>query len=452
LVNDSLISGTFFDQWKLAVVRPLLKSPSAELILSQYRPVSNLSFLSKIAEKGGIGQLNEYLSDHDLHSSHQSAYKVNFSTETALCFLVNQLLWTMEHACVTIMVALDLSSAFDTVEHETLCAVLEQNFGIKSTSLQWIKSYLKDRKLTVKIDGSRSLERTFNFSVPQGSCLGPVLFNLYSSTIKECTDKFQDIGGYADDHFVKDTFNPSDRDDEVNCIGQLEKSLKNIEEWMASNTLKMNATKTDVSLFGSKVILAKCQSQSVSVGGEQVTISEGLKYLGVWLDSNLNMKQHINNTVKTAAGNIRRISNIRQFIDIDTAKTLACSLVLSHLDYANSILCGLPDTSIRKLQRIQNWAAKVVLRCGKYESSTETLKKLHWLPVRSRIDFKILCVIWKCLIGVAPSYLSNLIHLHVPGRITRSQADFNKLEVPFRKLSLIEHLVCMAHNCGMRYL
>ena len=433
LVNSSLLQGSFYEQWKLAIVRPLLKSPSAELTLSQYRPVSNLSFLSKITEKCGIGQLYDHLTNCDLHSSHQSAYKENFSTETALCCLFNQLLWTMEYGGVSVIVALDLSSAFDTVEHGTLCTLLETNFGIEETSLQWIKSYLKDRKMTVKVDNCVSSVRTFNFSVPQGSCLGPLLFNLYSSTIKECIISSQDLGGYADDHYIKDTFNPTIPGAETTCIKQLEKSLVDIQHWMASNTLKMNASKTDVSFFGSKSMLTKTQMDCVDVGGEKVKISHGIKYLGVWLDCNLNMRHHIDIKIKTAAGNIRRLINIRQFIDTGTAKILACSLVLSHLDYANSILCGLPESTTTKLQRIQNWAAKVVLRYGRYESSKEALKLLHWLPVKSRIDFKILCLVYRSLHGTAPAYLSELLRSHVNGMNTRSQTDSHKLYVPFTR-------------------
>ena len=432
MVNNSLSQGIFYDDWKLATVQPLLKSPTADLILSQYRPVSNLSFISKLVEKCGIEQLNKHLTTNDLHSLHQSAYKENFSTETALCWLFTQLLWCMEQGNVSIMVALDLSAAFDTVEHETLCTVLEKDFGVTNTSLHWVKSYLNDRKMSVKVNDSKSSIRTFNFSVPQGSCLGPLLFNIYSSTIADCVDQTQDIGGYADDHFVRGNFNPNSTDAEKECIDLLEKSLVDIHQWMQSNTLKMNASKTDVSFFGSKNMLKKTSSTSIKVNGVPVEISDGLKYLGVWLDSSLSMKHHIDNKIKIAAGNIRRISNIRHFIDLDTAKLLACSLVLSHLDYANSILSGLPASTIARLQRVQNWAAKMVLRRGKYESSTEALKSLHWLPIKYRIDFKILCLVFRCLEDTAPKYLSDMLKKYNPGRPTRSQSE-NHLSVPFTK-------------------
>jgi hypothetical protein len=391
--------------------------------VSQYRPVSNLSFVSKLVEKSGNTQLNNYLSRHNLHSHHQSAYKENFSTETALCYLVNHLLWNFEHGKVSVMVSLDLSSAFDTVEHSTLCSVLDNNFGVRQTSLQWISSYLKDRKMTVAIGDSVSSTRTFNFSVPQGSCLGPLLFNMYSSTISECVQPEQDLGGYADDHFVRDCFDPTVAGDESACHKRLEKTLVDIQNWMQANTLKMNANKTDVSLFGSKLMLSKAHINSICVGEEDVAVSDGIKYLGVWMDSNLSMKHHIDKKIKTAAGNIRRIISIRPFIDTDTAKILATSLVLSHLDYANSILSGLPKSTIAKLQRIQNWAAKVVLCSRKYDSSSNALKVLHWLPIKSRVDFQVLCLIYRCLNNMAPSYLSDLLQIQQSSRTTRSSTS-----------------------------
>ena len=144
-----------------------------------------------------------------------------------------------------------------------------------------------------------------------------------------------------------------------------------------------------------------------------------LKHLGVWLDQTLSFKHHIKLKCQTAAANIRKISMIRRYIDVNTAKQLASALVLSHLDYSNSILCGLPNSTIMMLQRIQNWAAKVVLKMSKFDSSTEALKHLHWLPIKDRIDYKVLCLIFRCLDNSAPPYLSDLIKIRTHTRITR---------------------------------
>ena len=390
IINKSLLQGSFSDSWKMATVKPLLKKAGLETVLSNYRPVSNLSFISKLVEKCVVSQLNTYLSTHSLHSSHQSAYKECFSTETALCSLMDQLLWTMEKGQASILVSLDLSAAFDTVDHEILANVLSSCFGVTDNALQWISSYLNDRKLTVNIRDGHSNIKCFNFSVPQGSCLGPILFNLYCSTITECIEDNQSLGGYADDHCIIGTFDPAKPESEETCMGHLEASLTNISKWMSSNMLKMNPSKTESTIFTSNINSNKVSTNSITVANEKVTTSDHLKYLGVWFDKHLSMEKHISSKCSAAIINIKSIASIRRFINLDTAKLLATSLVLTHLDYSNSILCGLPAKSIMRLQRIQNWAAKVVLHRDKFSSSTDALIHLHWLPVKERIDFKVL--------------------------------------------------------------
>ena len=167
------------------------------------------------------------------------------------------------------------------------------------------------------------------------------------------------------------------------------------------------------------------------VAEECVTISSKLKYLGVLLDSTLSLNEHVMIKCKTATFNIRNIQMIRKYIDIDTAKLLATSLVLSHLDYSNNILAGLPNSTIYKLQRIQNWAAKVVLQQSKYDSSTSALMSLHWLPIKERIDFKILTLVFKCLHRMAPAYLCSLIKHKTYSRTTRASLQTgHTLDIP----------------------
>ena len=147
------------------------------------------------------------------------------------------------------------------------------------------------------------------------------------------------------------------------------------------------------------------------------------------------MEKHISSKCSAATINIRCIAAIRRFIDLDTAKLLASSLVLTHLDYSNSVLCGLPKKSIMRLQRIQNWAAKVVLQRDKFSSSAEALIILHWLPVKERIDYKILCIIFKCLNNLAPLCLSSRIKRKSFVRETRASKTGITLHVPHCKKS-----------------
>lgn len=274
-----------------------------------------------------------------------------------------------------------------------------------------------------------SSKRTFNFSVPQGSCLGPVLFNMYSSTISECTHQEQGLGGYADDHVVWDSFSPSVALADRACLDRMEHTLRKIKGWMDANSLKMNPAKTEFAFFGSRGMLTKIESRNINVADTIVEPSDQIKYLGVQLDSSLTLNNFVSTKIKNAAASIRNIKAIRQYIDIDTAKLLSCSLVLTHLDFVNSALYGLPKYQFERLQRVQNWAAKIVLGSA-YVDSKSALKSLHWLPVKERVDFKILCLVHKCLHNAAPQYLIDLLSLKTFHRNTRASTSSLTLSVP----------------------
>ena len=381
LVNISITSGTFPNVWKTAIVRPLLKKVGLETINSNYRPVSNLSCLSKLLEKAVLSQFNDHCLTSDLMPHFQSAYRPNHSCETALIKLMNDILWNMEEQCVTALVAIDLSAAFDTVDHNVLIKVLNKKFGLSNTALMWFESYLQPRQFKVCVKGQYSTEVDLKFSVPQGSCAGPTLYLAYASTIQEIIPKNIDIHGYTDDHVLKNKFYPSKENDEFDCVMSLEKTLVDVNEWMNQNRLKMNNAKTEYIMFGSSQQLGKCNSSGINVNGAAVERATKINYLGALLDDQLTLKQHITNKCKIAMLNLHRIKMIREYLDVDTCHTLVLGLVMSHLDYANSLYQGLPEVTLRKLQMVQNMAAKLVLNHDRLSSATEARKELHWLPI-----------------------------------------------------------------------
>ena len=265
LINYSL-SSTFHSSWKVASVKPLIKKAGLEQVPSNYRPVSNLQYISKLVEKCALQQLTKHFDSHRLLPAYQSAYRTSFSTETALMKLHNDILSNMEQQKVTAFVGLDLSAAFDTVNHDVLLSVLRKSFGVKDQALKWIDSYLRPRSVFVQIGDVKSEQKAVDFSVPQGSILGPVLFNVYSSTLSNEVDKHSvSLFGYADDHGVYKSFFPSGADQEHESLMEVEHCLNNVYDWMCFNRLKMNASKTEYILFGSKQQLAKCKSESISV-------------------------------------------------------------------------------------------------------------------------------------------------------------------------------------------
>ena len=187
--------------------------------------------------------------------------------------------------------------------------------------------------------------------------------------------------------------------------------MLNIKSWIDSMHLKMNPNKTEFIYFGSKPQLKKCKVESLKVSDDLIPRAGMIRYLGVYMDAHLNYKHHVTKKCKAAMINYFKIKSIRPLLDVKTTARLCLSLCISHLDYCNSVLYGLPDTTLNRFQRIQNMCARLTLRRGRRESITECLKELHWLPIKQRIQYKILTLTHKCLNKIGPKYLQDLIHL-----------------------------------------
>ena len=195
IMNVSLREGLFVSTWKTAIVRPLLKKKGLDLVNSNYRPVSNLNFLSKVLEKLALAQFNDHCAKYDLYPDYHSAYRQHYSCETALLKMVNDILWNMESQQVTAMACIDLSAAFDTVDHTILMDVMRIKFGITGSALEWFKTYLSPRDFMVNVGESYSSRKQLTCSVPQGSCAGPSLYSVYASTMGETVPHDMKIHG-----------------------------------------------------------------------------------------------------------------------------------------------------------------------------------------------------------------------------------------------------------------
>ena len=209
IIKKSFDQNYFSDKWKTAILRPLLKKKSdLELKESNYRPVSNLSFISKLVEHAALDHFNYHQEYNQITPTHQSAYKEHHSCETLLLKLTNNILWHMEKKEVAALVCLDLSAAFDTVDHTVLLKTLENCFGVSDDALLWFHLYLTDRSIKVFIGKQYSENRSIKYSVPQGSINGPVLLNCYCSTPKNCIPDTINLNGFADDHTLLSSFTP----------------------------------------------------------------------------------------------------------------------------------------------------------------------------------------------------------------------------------------------------
>ena len=436
IVNTSLTNGEFSTKWKTTMVRPLIKKIGLELIKQNFRPVSNLAFISKIVERAMLLQLSQHCQDFNLQPDYQSAYRPDYSCETAVLRISNDILWAFENKSITALVAIDLSAAFDTVDHTILLQVLNAKFGITGQALKWFNSYLRDRSFKVVIGDKYSKPHSLTVSVPQRSCAGASIFNLYCSTLHEIVPKDLTLSGFADDHSVRKSFKAGSSTDETETIRTLEGCMLNIKSWMDSMRLKMNPNKTEFIYFGSKPQLRKCNVESLKVSDDLIPRTDTVRYLGVYMDAHLNYKHHITQKCRAAMINYFKIRSIRPLLDVPTTACLCLSLCIAHLDYCNSVLYGLPDTSLNRLQRIQNMCARLTLSRGRRDSMTECLKELHWLPIKQRIQYKILILTHKCVNKIGPKYLQDLIHLRPPVREgLRSSHKTNLLVRPVTKCS-----------------
>ena len=323
-------------------------------------------------------QVIHHCETYNLQPDYQSAYRADYSCETAILHLSNDILWAQERQSIMALVAIDLSAAFDTVDHDILLEILKNKFGIEGKALKWFDSYLRPRSFKVIINNTYSKDINLTVSVPQGSCAGANIFNLYCSPLETIVSKDIAISGFADDHSIRKSFKALDRNAENSMIDSLQ---------------KMNLSKTKFIYFGYPRQLQKCTTNSIDVAGDLILRSDVIKYLGSWLDSSLNLKQHITRKCQAAMISFFKIRNIRHLLDAAITASLCISLCLSHMDYCNSILYGLPDITINKMQRLQNMCAHLVLRRSKWQSARQCLMELHWLPICQRIEHKILTYI-----------------------------------------------------------
>ena len=182
--------------------------------------------------------------------------------------------------------------------------------------------------------------------MPQGSCAGANIFNLYCAPLHEVVPNDLQISGFADDHSICKSFKANNRKQELEVQKHQEHCMLNIKKWMDQMQLKMNPSKTEYIYFGNIMQIKKCSENSIDVAGDLIIRSDIIHYLGVWMDQSLNLKQHVTKKCQAGMLNFLRLRSIRHLLDTTTTANLCLSLCMSHVDYCNSALYGLPDTTI----------------------------------------------------------------------------------------------------------
>lgn len=259
--------------------------------------------------------------------------------------------------------------------------------------------------------------------------LGPLLFSLYMAPIEDIIRSYNlNCMIYADDSQLYIAMSTKDR---TTALERLRSCIIDVMNWNTINKLVCNQDKTEIIHFSSR-FLNNPSIQEFSIGTTLINLADQVRDLGVTLDSKLTFRPHINNVCSTSSLAIRNIGRVRKYLSKNQLEKLIHAFISSRLDYCNSLLYGLPACDIGKLQRIQNTAARLLAGAKRTDSASAILKKLHWLPIRERIEFKILLMIYKTQTGSAPTYISELIKKCVPARTLRSSTK-SLLQVPSTK-------------------
>ena len=424
IFNLSLSSGNFPSPFKQAAVIPILKKIGAKLTdPANFRPISLLPFLSKILERLIDKRIRDHIKICNADELLQSGYKKFCSTETALLKVTNDLRRAADKGKVTILLMLDLSAAFDTLDHSILLNRLRTYLGISGSALSWFQSYLSSRSQTVFVNGKKSSVSHAKYGVPQGSVLGPLLFQIYllplGILLRQLGFSFH---CYADDTQIYLTFTLNSMPRQIQLLRD---GYAIINSFLSSNFLKLNPDKSEVILIGTPDLVSQCKSTtpSINLGNVDINFSENVKNLGVLFDESLGFRNHIKSVSKKSFLILRNFRSIRNHFSKAGFETLMHAFVTTRVDYCNALYTGLPSISLRPLQLVQNYAARLILKKNRFSRATPLLIELHWLPISKRIDFKILLITYKCNNNLAPEYLTSLLKPLDNNRDLRSSDD-----------------------------
>ena len=290
--------------------------------------------------------MHTYLNLRDIFPKFQSAYRQKHSTETALTRVQNDIIKLTAKKQHVMLVLLDLSAAFDTIDKDILCHRLRTYFGISNLALKWFNSYLNNRSMSVSIENSFSAPTPVRFGVPQGSVLGPILYSMYIAPLCDILSAQNiDFHMYADDTKL---YIPIGNDN--SNIYRLEKCITDIKNWMTTNKLKLNGEKTEIMILSNKSKTFPIDLNHLNCAGEEISIPSANidRNLGVYFDSNLTMESHIKKITQSCHFQLKNIGKIRDLIDKDIAHMLVHSFVSSRLDYCNCLLCRCTILSLGK--------------------------------------------------------------------------------------------------------
>lgn len=364
IINKIFVTGTFPNHFKIAKLKPIFKGGD-KTKPSNYRPISLLSNLAKIAEKLIKVRLINFLDKNNIIEEQQFGFQRNKSTEDALCSFVNQISNNLNKRNKTMSIFLDLSKAFDTIPHETLFKKLHK-IGIRGITLDLFKSYLQERSQILTLNSQKSNLNLTAYGLPQGTVLSPVLFLIYVNDLLKLKLKNGKIVSFADDTAI--IFSSANW---LNLFNDAESDIITIKKWLDLNTMSLNVNKTKYITFSPnstgtpenhfKLRLHSHCSNQLICNCPEIEKVNNTKYLGVIIDENLKWQQHISFLCKKLKYISYKFYKLNKILNINNLKTVYHALVQSVLQYGLVIWGAAYDVHIENLFIIQKNIIKTIL-------------------------------------------------------------------------------------------
>lgn len=417
LINLSFKYGQFPNCFKISKIIPLFKSGCKKSI-NNYRPISLISSISKLMEKLMHSRLNKFLENHDILTKFQYGFRKNVSTEFAILDLTHYIISNIESKLHTIGIFIDLKKAFDSLDHNILLAKLD-NYGIRGIAFQWFKSYLADRFHFVAIDECSSDLLPMESGVPQGSILGPLLFNIFLNDLVNCSNISKFIL-YADDT----TILLNDPNIE-HLMSTANAEMCKIYNWLSCNKLKMNFKKTCFILFGPKIITNLLNANLV-IHNTTIDRVDHTKFLGVIISSTLSWHDHIAYIKQKISKNIGIIYKLKKKFTRDIVRTLYYSLIFPYLIYCLPIWGNSPSCHLSLLEKSQNWFLRILFDLKKYDHISHYFDISNILTINKLYQLNLLLLFYKLITTNTCKYFYNIIgnFIYIASRSLRNTPVF----------------------------
>lgn len=405
--NTILTTGIFPQQWKLAKIIPIPKNS----LCDEFRPISILPFLSKVCERIMQKQLNDYITRNKFLVGIQSGFRPKHSCTTALLKVIEDIRDELDDGCVTFLVLLDFSKAFDMVNHSLLLYKLRNRFNVSPEAIKLISSYISNRKQAVCLENRLSEFLPILRGVPQGSILAPLLFSLYineiASIIPQVSKHF-----YADDIQI---YKSCPLGLIENCVFTINEELDQISNWAANNSLTLNPTKCKC-LVISKKMLDTSYFPSIMLNSIPLEFANTSKNLGMVFNRTLTWDTHINSIVGKAYGVLRTLWTVQQVTPLNTRIVLAKTLVIPVLTYGCEIFYNCDSASKAKLKLAFNSTIRYIYGLRKYDHVSHLSMNLLKMSFENFIKFRTLKLLFNVLITRQPPYLYENLRLPASSR------------------------------------